>query len=624
MSGTSTMVTHGKPKQAMRWWLEETPAERAAAIERCAGAAWRSLTSVRSDMYKYASMYEEMPFIGASPRAFRRRRVMQSAPILSLNVAKACSDTYVAMVTDAMPKTSFFTNGGEPDLQRQCKTMQMFVDGVRQALDLPETFTELNFDVCKFGTGLIQVYAGGDPKAPEICADRVMPWDWLTLEQESSMRKQRNEFRIHRMDRALACERWPDKKRELESASSLTFDDGASYESEELVLGDTINIVEAWHMPYFEGGEGGVHAFSVGDEILAWDAYPYIHSNIVPLYRQLPTMGVYGLSLCKELAGLQKAINRLLRDLTKAEALIVGHWLVDAASEINTAALNDQLGVIRYRGNQPVFYAPSPNSPSAYQQLDRLYGKSFEIIGVPTMMAQGQKPPGLNSGEAIRSYADVTTKRFKPSYKLFQSFGKRVDELVVRTAREISEKNRGFEVKAMGREGMTTLRASKSILDDNKFAIQIAETNLMADDPSSKYETVQEMMGSSLVTPMTGRRMLTGIPDIKEEMSLENASYDAVTTRLDKILRDGEYSGPEPIMQLADLPTGDPGAITLATNFLLKAENDNEPQEKRDLLIRWLTEAQDLLTMAQGPAPNTAGAAPGAQMTPGQAQPVAA
>ena len=74
-------------------------------------------------------------------------------------------------------------------------------------------------------------------------------------------------------------------------------------------------------------------------------------------------------------------------------------------------------------------------------------------------------------------------------------------------------------------------------------------------------------------------------------------------------------------MQLEDLPTGDPGAITLAMQFLLKAQNDGESRVKINMLIRWITEAQDLDGLAQPPAPPPgppgAGAPPGAPPGPG-------
>lgn len=606
------------------WWSKENGgAERADAVMRVASQIWRSMQPIRADMFRYGALYEELPFQGASPRAYRRRRTLTSAPVLSLNVCKAVSDTYVSLVTKDLPKTTFYTVEGDPDLQRKAGILQQFCDGVRADAGILQLYTELSFDVVKFGTAVIKVCEGGHEKNPRIVADRVMPWDWLVGEADSLHRKQMSEFQIHRMDRAKAQARWPKKAKELETANSTLFDDGDAYQIEDGLVSDTVVLIEAYHKALYEGAEGedaGLHVLVCGDVVI-WEE-PYSHENtpFLALYRQLPTMGAYGTSLCKELAGIQKAINRLLRDATRAEALVTGHWLVEQNSKVNTAALNDQIGVIRYTGTPPQFNAPSPVSPSLYGQLDRLWERAFEVIGVSQMAAQSQKPQGLDSGEAIRAYADVTTLRFLPCYRLFQEFAKQTDELVLMAARDISTKYKSFEVKAMGRASMSVVKVSDVLLEEHQFTLKLAETNAMADDPSALLQQVQEMMGANLLRPMTGRRLLTDIPDLKEQMSLENASYNLVVKRLEAIIKDREYRGPEPVMQLVDLPTGDPGAKTIASEFAMKAENDNEPQEVQDMLLRWVAECDDLITMSQPPPPPPG--APNGPLGPGSHGPV--
>ena len=589
------------------WWHPKHKDERAAKVTVVAGQIFKSLITVRADMFRYGGLYEELPFTGSSPRAFRRRRVLTSAPILSLNICKAVSDTYVSLVTKDLPKTTFLTSGADPDVQRKAGVMQEFVDGVRETAGVLNLYTELNFDTTKFGTAVIKVCEGGSKKKPRIVCDRVMPWDFLVGEQDAQHRKPRSVFQVHRMDRSKAQEMWPDKAKDLETANTVQLDDGDAYNIDDQVVFDMITMVEAWHMPLYEDGPGGLHVLVCGDVVVFEEPWTHEHPPFVILYRQLPTSGVYGTSLCRELAGIQKAINRLLRDATRAEAMCPGHWLVEQNSNVNTASLNDQLGIIRYSGTAPQYNAPVAVSPSLYGQLDRLWQRGFEVIGVSQMAAQSQKPAGLDSGEAIRAYADVTTLRFLPCYRLFQDFAKNVDEQILTVARDIAAKRPSFEVRAMGRASAAVIKASAALLEENEFTLRLAETNAMADDPPAKLAQVQEMMGANLLRPMTGRRLLTDIPDLKEQMSLENASYDAVVRRMDDIIKKGIYRGPEPLMQLADLPTGDPGAVTIATEYALKAENDNEPEETVNLILRWVAEAQDLLA----PPPPPPGASPG-------------
>ena len=621
----SDIVVRDEPRSGptdIVWWHPKYKDERAQRVSTVAGQIFKSLITVRSDQFRYGGLYEELPFTGASPRAFRRRRVLTAAPVLSLNICKAVSDTYVALVTKDLPKTTFLTSGADPDVQRKANAMQEFVDGVRETAGVLNLYTELNFDAVKFGTGIIKVCEGGNKKKPTIECDRVMPWDLLVGEQDSQHRKPRSVFQVHRMDRSKAQAMWPGKAEALETANTVSLDDGDAYNIDDQVIFDMITMVEAWHMPLYEGGPDGLHTLVCGDVVVFEEPYYHAHAPFVWLYRQLPTMGMYGVSLCKELAGIQKAINRLLRDATRAEALVPGHWLVEQNSNVNTAALNDQLGIIRYSGTPPTYNAPVAVSPSLYGQLDRLWQRGFEVIGVSQMAAQSQKPAGLDSGEAIRAYADVTTLRFLPCYRLFQDFAKHVDEQILCTARDIAEKHPSFEVRAIGKYNASVIRVSAAILNENEFTLRLAETNAMADDPPAKLAQIQEMMGANLLRPMTGRRLLTGIPDLKEQMSLENASYDAVVRRLEAIIKKGEYEGPSPLMQLGDLPTGDPGAVTIATEFLLKAENDGESDETIAMLLRWVAEAQDLLAPPPPPpGPTPPPDAPPGPLGPGQPGP---
>ena len=619
----SELVILDKPQKDtvtdVAWWHPRHKEDRAAKITVVAGQIFKSLITVRADMFRYGGLYEELPFTGSSPRAFRRRRVLTAAPILSLNICKAVTDTYISLVTKDLPKTTFLTSGADPEVQRKASVMQEFVDGVRETAGVLNLYTELNFDTGKFGTGVIKICEGGSKKKPTITCDRVMPWDFLVGEQDGQHRKPRSVFQVHRMDRSKAQALWPDKAEELTTANTVQLDDGDAYNIDDQVVFDMITMVEAWHMPLYEGGPGGIHALVCGDVVVFEEPYLHEHPPFVLLYRQLPTMGVYGTSLCKELAGIQKAINRLLRDATRAEAMCPGHWLVEQNSNVNTASLNDQLGIIRYSGTPPQYEAPVAVSPSLYGQLDRLWQRGFEVIGVSQMAAQSQKPAGLDSGEAIRAYADVTTLRFLPCYRLFQDFAKQVDEQILTVARDIAKKHPNFEVRAMGRASAAIIKASEALLEENEFTLRLAETNAMADDPPAKLAQIQEMMAANLLRPMTGRRLLTDIPDLKEQMSLENASYEAIVRRMEDIIKHGKYRGPEPLMQLGDLPTGDPGAVTIATEFMLKAENDGEPEETLSMLLRWIAEAQDLLTPPAPPPPPPG--APLAPLGPGQPGP---
>jgi hypothetical protein len=250
--------------------------------------------------------------------------------------------------------------------------------------------------------------------------------------------------------------------------------------------------------------------------------------------------------------------------------------------------------------------------------LDRLYERAFETVGISQSAAQSTKPAGLESGEALNAYADIQTQRFKPCYELYQRFFLRAGRQVLTLARDIAEKHPNYEVKAVGKASMSTIKAADVLLEDNEFSLELYPTNAFADDPAARLQQVQTLLGAGLLDPSSAKRLLD-MPDLQTEQDFENASYDLVQRMISKMLNDGEYIAPEPFMQLVDETDGGPGAIRLVQHAYLSAQLDEGVEEERlELLRRWLTTAQAMVSPPPAPAPANAAppGPPGAAVPP--------
>ena len=53
-----------------------------------------------------------------------------------------------------------------------------------------------------------------------------------------------------------------------------------------------------------------------------------------------------------------------------------------------------------------------PNHPEMYQWIQWLIQNAYQMSGISSLSAGGQKPQGLNSGEAIRTYDQIQEDRF--------------------------------------------------------------------------------------------------------------------------------------------------------------------------------------------------------------------
>jgi hypothetical protein len=594
-----------------RWWLDEHEHDRARRITGVAQQVYKQLAPVRHQMLYYGALYDGLSH-RPTPTQYRRQANIGRTPLLCMNICKSVSDTWVSLVTKDEPKTSVITTNESVDIQRKAKTCQRFISGINQQAGFQGLLRELAFDATKFGQGVLRVnQETGNPKsAPNLTLDRCLPWDVLVGDTEGLFRKPRTTYQLSRVDRWHLAGKFPEYESQIATIASTDFDQ-TMYED---TTADTVTVVEAWHTADWEGGPNGRYSSVVGDILLEDEEYKHTFLPHCWLYWQLPTFGVYARSLCHDIAGIQLAINRLFSTLTKAQALIVGHWMVEIGSKVNFAALNDQLGSkVEYEGNPPVFNAPAPVDPSMAAHLLFLLQQAYALVGISQMSAQSLKPAGIDSGEAIRTYADVTTQRFEPCYRLLQDFTLDVARKELAFAKDIAEDHPGYEVKAMGKGAMAVIRASDALLSDNEFGIELDATNAMADELPSRIQQVNDLAAMGALTTTTVRRLVSdGNADLEAELALEDASRNLVMKILDAIQDKGEegYEPPDPGMQLDDLPEGTLGAIRLSQLVALKAQNDGLAEERVNLLYRWSAQAVGLKQLATPPMASGPGGSP--------------
>jgi hypothetical protein len=587
-----------KQMRDARWWAADREQERGTLLNDVATALWRDLEQERIEMFRFGNMYSRMPQFWA-PGTRQRNRAPGRTTGAPLNVSKSCTDTYVSLLTRDRPKVSFVTDKGSWKLQKQAKIQERFVHGIMVGGGLYGQSTQIAFDSAKFPFGAVAIYPQAQKKgAPKIMVDRVLPWELLLGDFDSTYGQPKDFYRVKSVDRMVLQAEFPEKAQALESVGAGGFFDSTAGITD-ADRTDAVVTVEAYHLPRFEGGEGR-HTIVCGTVVLLDEAWEHDWSPYVLLHRQLPSVGVYGLSLLKELAPIQRSINRLMKDIERAQALIVGHWFIENGSSINTGTIDDRIGgFIRFNGSAPQYNAPVTVASDVYAHLDRLYQRAFEIVGISQMSAQSQLPAGMTAGKAILTYADVQTQRFKPCYELYQDFFLRCARVILALARDIAEEHSDFEVKAMGKHGMTVIKASDALLEEHQFDLELYPTNAFADDPSARYEMVQDMLAANLINAADAKRLLDN-PDLDALADYENASYDLTMQMIDDMLSGGDYQPPEPFMALAD-------SVKWVQLSYLKAKREGVEDERLDLLRRWMVSANNMLAP---PAP--AAAPPGA------------
>jgi hypothetical protein len=327
---------------------------------------------------------------------------------------------------------------------------------------------------------------------------------------------------------------------------------------------------------------------------------------------------VWGDALAAELEGIQFEINVLLQKIQRAHHLLAaGHWLVENGSEIATGTIDNQIGsIIRYRGIPPELKVVESVAPDVYGQLDRLYSRAFEIVGVSQMESQGTMPAGLKSGEAILQYAQVVSKRFQPSYRLYQSFMVRLARKNIAMARKIAERCPEYAVKATGPEMMETVKWADADMEDYEFLMKPKATNELAEEPAGKIEILQGLANSGYVPSKSDvTRMFADHLDLKSYTSFMDATYDWTMSCIEDIVNKGKYVGPEPFMTKAQMID----AISRFQAAYFQASRKRIPQERLDMLRDWMVAGTELVTtnalkLPEPPAPVVNPPPPGVPM----------
>ena len=608
----------GLNKKEARWWTASDDSTLVRRVSAVVQRIWQQQNWSREQMVMCARLYGNLPMLGLSPRVYRTTGAPRSIfSRLSVNVVKSCCDAYTAMLIEDRPKVTFLTSGGDWEIQERAKMLESFLEGVFYDSDLyRKWYKEVLFSAI-YGTGIIKITKWSDahPDDPEdrICIEHVFPWEVLADDEDAYDGHPKAIYQIRYVDRQWLKDVYgPDNKdlaQLLDQADETKLDgDVASLGADSVA--DNVLLIEAWHLPTSKNSNDGRHVMVCGkakllDEPWVRDSFPFEF-----LYRQQPNQGIWGASLADELRGLQREINILLNKIAVSHKLLAaGHWLVENGSIINTNAIDNQIGsIIRYTGTQPQFELPEPVSADVYNHLQWLISKSFEQAGISEMTAQGKKPADIESGRAMQTLADIQSQRFEVCYRESQEWFLRIARQVVAICKEASDDGRDISVKSTTKNLMKKIKWSDVDLEEDEYVMKMFATNALADDPSARMAQVGQLMQMQVITDPNEAARLLDFPDLAEQSSLTNSTYNLTQLYISRILKKGEYHPPQPTMRNLGL------AADMMLDAITKAEFDGVSDDKIDMLIRWETQARDILNPPPPPAPPPP--PPGAMMPP--------
>ncbi len=577
------------------WWKADS--DMRLATELCGTYAYLKTNqtyrtrqqAVDIRLYCGLSVYS---YAGASTAKFDRTKTLpDDRP--SFNLIQACTDTLVSRLTQNEPAPKFLTDGADYRQRHLAQQLNHFTLGEFYQTHAYKKGAKVLRDCIAAGTGVLKVYQGDDDK---VAIDRVMAVDLFVDDNDALNGEPQTLIQHKLMDRDKLMANNPKARAVIAMAPTAYPDNGPDTGR---TIADQVMVIEGWKLPSGNdpkapGFMPGRHVIVAGNAILVDEPWIKPKFPFVFLKYSDPFLGFWGQGLATQLFGTQMSINRIMYTISKAISLVgVPRVFVEQSAKVVKSHLNDQLGVIcTYSGTKPSYEVAPCNAPELYEERDKLIEYGFRQCGVSNMQATGQKPSGLDSGAAIRSYDDINSDRFAELSKKYENMYVELAYLVVDTAMDIAKETGKYQTVYPNKDGTKEIDLPKMDILKDPFVIQCFTESSLPRTPAGRIATVTEMVQAGMLTLKEGTRLMK-MPDLEENEKLDNSSEERIFQILDQIVENGKYSMPDPAIDFQLATT-----LTIKYINLYKAAKLEET--KVDLLWKFFNQIQ---TFVQGMNP---------------------
>lgn len=595
----------------MQWWKARSKDEMNRAILSTARFLKDNQNFRQRQAAIYARLYGNVSLFSFTGSNMSRIDGSSGMPVdrPTFNLIQSAVDTLVSRISQSRPSPVFLTDNGDYKERNLAKKLNNFIQGEFYHTKAYEKATLALRDSLVEGTGVIHVYEGTDGK---VALERVLLTELFVDANESYYGEPRQLYRLKLVDRQTLIEMFPACRSDLKLAEKATPDSSAESSKS---IADMVMVVEAWHLPSAPGAKDGKHVISCSSCVLFEEGWEKERFPFAFLHYSPRMLGFWAQGLAEQLMGTQMEINSLLHTITRAIKLVgVPRVFVEEGSKVAGATFNNDVGaIIKYRGIKPIYEVAPAVPQEMYAQLQRLIDYGYQQCGVSFMQAASQKPAGLNSGEAIRSYDDISTDRFSTLARRYDNFFIDLAYQIVELAKEICERDGEYATVYPGKNGVKKIDLPKAAEIKNPFVIQCFNVSSLPREPAGRMQKVTEMIQSGMISIKEGRRLLD-FPDLEQMELLANASEERIFQVLDQIVETGEYTPPDSFMDLQL-------ASELAVQYYNLYASAKLEEEKCELIRTFHTQVQAIITASQPPPMDPMAAAMGGAPNAPQAMP---
>lgn len=589
-----------------QWWLEKDENKAAAFLLSSAaylkesqGYRYRQ-TAVYARLYGNQSLYS---FAGSNiSKMDQMQGFPQERP--TFNLIQSCADTLHSRISQSRPQPVFLTDNGDYKQRTLAKKLNTFTLGEFYHTKTYELASIALRDALVTGTGVLHTFETPDNR---IGLERVLQTELLVDPNEAMYGEPRQLYRMKLVDRDVLIANFPEHKKKIEIAAKAYPDNSADSSK---TVSDLIMVVEGWHLRSGKNAKDGRHTLAISsgailDEPYTKDRFPFTFIHYSPRL-----LGFWAQGLAEQLMGTQMELNSILYTISRAIKLVgVPRIFVEEGSKVSSSHFNNEVGsIIKFRGTKPQYEVAPSNAPELYAERDKLIQYGFQQCGVSALQATSQKPSGLDSGEAIRTYDDISTDRFASLSRRYDNMFIDLAYQFIDLAKDICERDGSYSTVYPNKNHTKEIDLKASDLVNDTFVIQCFTQSSLPKDPAGRLAKVTEMVQSGMISLQEGRRLLD-YPDLEQIEKLANAGEERIFMILDEIIEKGKYTPPDPFIDIAL-------AEQLTVQYINLYSQAKLEESKAAKLRDFFNQLQTLKQAAQAPQPGQIPVAGGPSPTP--------
>lgn len=540
---------------------------------------------------------------------------LNADPVI-FNAMRAVVMAATNQIAKGRPQPRATTTGGDQTAQRRAGGLTSFCKAVRMANRADELYPKAWFMACSADVAGVHYFENNG----RIQIEPIFANELIFNPNESLFGMPRRWIRRRFMDKQVVASTWGKGNPKLRDA----IDQAETIDLTELGMpSDMLRLYAGWSMPSQPGKKDGRYVVAMANKdgmadegVMVDEPWERPRPPIELIVWEPSMVGPYGKSLGAQLAPLQISLNK---NLYKAEQnlrmVAVPRLFVETGSNIDTGKLGNMPGDVIKGNRAPQFLLPQAIGEEMFRYIADTITRMYQIAGVNEQIAQGQKPPGLNSSVALQTHTDLVAARQALAQERYEALVCRGDEQIIWLAEEMHKRGTKLSVMANDGDALEKIDYANVRLDEGEYVVEVQPESPLPTTPAGKKDFAIQLASSP--SPLLQERAAEMLQALDPEADLATATavQRAIDADLESILEDGEYAQPEPYYGADALKEG----VRRAQALFAQGRINKVPQRHLDLLAQWMDDS----TAAAGPPPMPAVAAPGLPLAPGPT-PVAA